>query len=144
MDVYGLNMIEIILVRKEIHSVSIHMQFIFVMVSFPFPTSVFGTSIWNWPILQANYTIGFSQNAFPMLNLAHFPDIYSNHDRSSLRVVKTQTIVFFEINVGNGRIRYRTTPNFEWFIANRFWKLISFKWRVILCRIRPFPTLISR
>ena len=51
----------------------------------------------------------------------------------------------FEINVGIlDRIRYRTAPNFEWRRFNRFWKLTSFKLRVVLSRNRLFPKLISK
>ena len=38
-----------------------------------------------------------------------------------LRVVQTQVIAFFEINVGKGRIRHRKTLNFNHVIFNRFW-----------------------
>ncbi len=41
-------------------------------------------------------------------------------NKVSSRVVQTQAISFFEINVGKGRIRHRTTLNFKHVIFNRF------------------------
>ena len=52
----------------------------------------------------------------------------------------------FKINVGKRRIRHRTTLklNDEFLDRLQFdWRWRNFKFRVVLCRIRPFPTLIS-
>ena len=54
----------------------------------------------------------------------------------------------FEIIVGKSRIRHRTVLDFEWEIIslspqNRL-NMPWLKFRVVLCRIRLFPTLISK
>ena len=49
----------------------------------------------------------------------------------------------FEINVGKSRIRHRTTLKLNDEFLDRL-KMTSFKFRVVLCRIRLFPTLISK
>ena len=46
----------------------------------------------------------------------------------------------FEINVGKRRIRHRTTVNSNEIIFNRYGNS-AFNFRVVICRIRPFPTL---
>ena len=48
----------------------------------------------------------------------------------------------FEINAAKGRIRHRTTLNLNDIIFNRFGSRFNF--RLVLCRIRLFPTLDSR
>ena len=50
----------------------------------------------------------------------------------------------FEINVGKKRIRHRTTPKLNSRSAQNWLKMTSYKFRVVLCRIRQFPTLISK
>ena len=50
----------------------------------------------------------------------------------------------FEINVGKSRIRQRTTLNLYDAIFNQFWADLEFNFGVVLCRIRFFPTLISK
>ena len=50
----------------------------------------------------------------------------------------------FEINVGKSRIRHWTTLNLNHAIFNRFWVDLKFNFGVVLCRIRLFPTLISK
>ena len=49
-----------------------------------------------------------------------------------------------EINVGKGQIRHRTTLNFNLQSISGRSRNSSFKFRVVVCRIRPFPTLISK
>ena len=78
---------------------------------------------------------GLSKNKF-------FKNIQSKSgDLCGLRVVLTEAI-FLEINVGNNRIRHKTTHK----LNNEFldWLKIDgwLKFRVVLCRIRFFPTLI--
>ena len=50
----------------------------------------------------------------------------------------------FEINVGNSRIRHKTTLNLNDAFLDRLKIDCRFKFRVVLCRIRLFPTLISK
>ena len=50
----------------------------------------------------------------------------------------------FKINVGNSRIRHRTTLNLNDEFLDRVKIDWIFKFRVVLCRIRLFPTLISK
>ena len=58
-----------------------------------------------------------------------------------------QSHFIFEINVGKKRIRHRTTLNFEWShvqsVLIRSWNS-SFNFRLIVSRIRLFPTLVSK
>ena len=65
---------------------------------------------------------------------------------TTLKVVQTR--FFFEITVGKSRIRRRTTLDFEWqliSLSTQNWlNMTSLKFRVVLCRIRPFPKLISK
>ena len=49
----------------------------------------------------------------------------------------------FWIDVGENRIRHRTTLNFEWRYFNRFWKHNAFKFGVVICRIRFFTTFFK-
>ena len=50
----------------------------------------------------------------------------------------------FEINVGKMRIRHRTTLNLNLQTILSRSKKLSFNFRVVACRIRLFPTLISK
>ena len=50
----------------------------------------------------------------------------------------------FEINAGKSRIRHWTTLNLNDLIFCQFESLEKFNFRIVLCRIRPFPTLISK
>ena len=50
----------------------------------------------------------------------------------------------FEINVKKGRIRHTTTLNLNDEFQDRLKIDCKFKIRVVLCRIRPFLTLISK
>ena len=52
--------------------------------------------------------------------------------------------LIFEINVGKGRIRHKTTLNLNDEFLDRLKIDCRFKFRVVLCRIRLFPTLISK
>ena len=53
--------------------------------------------------------------------------------------------LFFEINVGKGQIRQRTTLHLNDVISNRVDRDKSSSNSIaVLCRIRPFPTLISK
>jgi len=53
----------------------------------------------------------------------------------------------FEFNVGKSRIRHTTTLKLNDEFPDRLqcvWRLCHFKFRVVLCRIHLFPTLISK
>ena len=50
----------------------------------------------------------------------------------------------FEINVGKGRIRHTTTLNLNDEFLDRLKIDSRFKFRVVICRIRLSPTLISK
>ena len=50
----------------------------------------------------------------------------------------------FEINVGNRRIRHRTILKLNFSSDSNWQKIKSFKFRVVQCRIRLFPALISK
>ena len=50
----------------------------------------------------------------------------------------------FEINVGKSRIRHITTLNLNFQLILSQSRNFSFNFRVVVCRIRPFPTLISK
>ena len=62
---------------------------------------------------------------------------------SALRVVLTQTI-FFEINVGKSRIRHTIFLKLNDEFLDRLKIDCRFNFRVVPCRIRLFPTLISK
>ena len=57
-----------------------------------------------------------------------------------LRVVQT---IITEINVGKSRFRHRTTLNLNDEFLDRLKLGLKFKFRIVMCRIRLFPTLIS-
>ena len=61
-----------------------------------------------------------------------------------LRVVQTLSHFIFEINVGKSRIRHTTTPNLNDELLDRLKIDCRFNFRVVLYRIRLFPTLISK
>ena len=61
-----------------------------------------------------------------------------------LRVVQTLSHFIFEFNVGKGRIRHATTMNLNDEYLDRLKIDRRFKFRVVQCRIRPFPTLIQK
>ena len=48
----------------------------------------------------------------------------------------------FEINVGKGRNRHKTTPNLNLRSILRRFRNSSLNFRFVVCRIRFFPTLI--
>ena len=52
--------------------------------------------------------------------------------------------LIFEINVGNGRIRLTTILKSSDECLDRLKINSRFIFRVVICRIRPFPTLISQ
>ena len=62
----------------------------------------------------------------------------------NLRVVRPKPFHFFQINVGKGRNRHRTTLNLNLQSILSRSRYLLFKFIVVLCRIRHFPTLISR
>ena len=130
MDVYGLNMIEIIQVRKEIHSVSIHMQFIFVMVSFPFSTSVFGTSIWNWPIflrwcilhyqvITGNFT--YKKNIYEKFNVWNRFERQQKWEKKRFNYFRDARLVLIQFLKNNHRMFHRKWNE----ILNHFLSSIS-------------------
>ena len=55
-----------------------------------------------------------------------------------------QSNYWWEINVGNSRIRHKTTQKLKDGFLDRLKMDWRFKFRVVICRIRPFPTLISK
>ena len=57
-----------------------------------------------------------------------------------LRLVQTLSHFIFE----KSRTRQRTTLNLNDAIFNHFWADLEFNFGVVLCRIRPFPTIISQ
>ena len=61
-----------------------------------------------------------------------------------LRVVQTLSHFIFEINVGKGRTRHTTTMNQNDEYPDRLKIDCRFKFRVVLCWIRPLPKLISK
>ena len=63
---------------------------------------------------------------------------------SILRAVQTQAILFLEINVGNGRIRHTTTLKLNDEYLDPLKIIKRFKFRVVICRIRLFPTSNSK
>ena len=65
-------------------------------------------------------------------------------DGKELRVVQTQAILFFEINVGKRRIRHRTTLNLNSKSILIRSRISSFNFSVVLCRIRLFPSFILK
>ena len=75
---------------------------------------------------------GFRISVFQLIRVVHFK---GSSDPSHF---------IFEIIVGKGRIRHRTTLKLNiWIDPNRL-NMASFKFRVVLCRNRLFRTLISK
>ena len=66
-----------------------------------------------------------------------------NHAYKIVRLFRTKPFNF-EINVGKGRIRHTTTLKLNDKFLDRLKIDWTFKFRVVICRIRPFPTLISK
>ena len=70
--------------------------------------------------------------------------MFSIVTRVILRVVQTQTISFMQSISERGGSDMERFWILNDIILNQFCKFTSFKFGVVLCRIRPFPTLISK
>ena len=97
-------------------------------------------SFWKWRDFKLQCNLCHTQ---PILIFSKCPlEVFSCF---SLQGSSDPSHFIFEINVGKGRIRHRTTLIFEWWISrsttNRL-RMTSFKFKVVLYWMRLFPTLI--